>query len=618
MLPLVLCFLEERTNQPWDRGCWEDWQTSGSKKDAQKLERLVGQEGPSTQKAVEDYLSVLRKACQYWAAKKRMMVVYPRIPIVILEPVNPFSSNFVKALARFKAYQEVLAASIEAAEKAKTVPTIDDLILSAILYGGLHSANQVAALLRALQVLPERLICLDGRLHVELYVSWHGVPEVELRRWQPDSLSATLLLRVFSSGVDVEFEFLTHPITERELIARLAKRIREKFTAIGSSDKRTLLSGLKPLIQAAQIVARKELPVLVAEYAAREFVSHSLPRATLTRIFARERVPDVTHEAPMVLPPLQQSSASGGMKEEKERYRPRKRADDDTGEVEQVRALLAEDDVLVTRQKLGEFVPPTPFITRMVDFADHLLGTPSPSGKARTVAAVRAIVARTTEYLGPHMKGQNPVDRTTAELEEVYVRILAESGASNIGGPAEHRLRHKLANCINALHEYLRVCFGKEPVEDRATLFCGETFSDVQAEFLTMEEYQTLLADIDTKLLDVLTPFGRRVARILVILGYRCGLRRTEALNCTIQELLLDNDGNLVEIILIPSEGHTFKSLSAPRRISADVIPTDERYEFQAWIRNVSNRSRIQPISYSATVTRTSSRRRPELSMPST
>ena len=196
VLPSLLTFLKKHPTKIGEilNGGGEKW----SAKDLRELERVVLQDATSSARAA-DYLRVLRKACAFWAAREQQNVGYPRIPTLLAHPPNPFRGNFAKLLRTYDSWKQVLDDWIDAMDKggsetneAAVGLAVDVLLLSSILYGGLHSRTSVAAMLRALADAQSRTLCVDGRMHIELSLSWHGMQDAEFRRWQPDALTATL------------------------------------------------------------------------------------------------------------------------------------------------------------------------------------------------------------------------------------------------------------------------------------------------------------------------------------------------------------------------------------------------------------------------------------------
>jgi hypothetical protein len=176
-------------DKPWDRN------------DIRQLESLLVREieDPAI---VRDSLRVLRKATAFYMLRERRKLPLPRIPVLPAEPKNPFRNPVQRELQRYAVWKATLKKWIwegDAAGKSEKGATpagsIAPLIVSAILHGGLVNMASVLALVRAFPDLNRHVALTDGRLHLDLSLSWRGIPDMETRRWQPDALTAVLLLR---------------------------------------------------------------------------------------------------------------------------------------------------------------------------------------------------------------------------------------------------------------------------------------------------------------------------------------------------------------------------------------------------------------------------------------
>jgi hypothetical protein len=141
--------------------------------------------------------------------QQRQNLVLPRIPVLTLEPKNPFRAQLHLDLQRYTAWKDRLKSWLEeseteilsAARNDGSLSTIIPVLVSAILHGGLCNWASVVALARAIPNLDRRVVLTAERIHVDLSLSWRGIPGMENRRWQPDALTATLLARVPTSAV---------------------------------------------------------------------------------------------------------------------------------------------------------------------------------------------------------------------------------------------------------------------------------------------------------------------------------------------------------------------------------------------------------------------------------
>jgi len=119
----------------------------------------------------------------------------------------------------------------------------------------------------------------------------------------------------------------------------------------------------------------------------------------------------------------------------------------------------------------------------------------------------------------------------------------------------------------------------KEALEDGAFLTGEVGLAPVDANLLTIEDYGKVLEEINRNWPS--SDERQAIARILVILSFRTGLRRLEVLHCLIEDIVA---GSKTEFLVRPSAMRGLKSRNAKRRIPLRVfLPKEELQEFIAW-----------------------------------
>lgn len=592
VLPALLAFLAEHKPHVGqilmgnESGRW-------TQRDLRRLENLIIKKtiDPRTER---DFLRVLRKACAFWVVRERLNLALPRIPVLAPEPKNPFRGNLPKMLERYAAWKHVLQTWLRALtavdrfeQHNDSGPAIEMLIVSAVLYGGLHNMPSLLALVRAVPEADSRTFCTDGRIHIELSLSCRGIQNMELRRWQPDALTATLWARVRPEAV----ADLLQPLTDNDAGATapdkdLAKQL-DRLVRVGlersSASNRGLLGGIDRLLRVAQTVAHIELPAILAAYASRKLVSHSLRRDGLQRL-SKEPISVAVNPQSLSTTSLVGSvsySLAGP---------PRLSEDLEPAWLKQLRvSMRAEDsdDLRDELAKMGRSNETSPFARRMADFCDSLLVVRSAGGKMRNVNSAKRVVIELAQYMGPFLDGQDPANLNTETLETVYVQMLESTGqlpeGATIKGdlPPVSKKRRNLSRVLMEFHRYMIARHGKEAIEDKGLLTARAGLVAVDANLLTLEDYFATLNEIENTWPAADFPERKKIARILVILGFRCGLRRLEALHLFIRDLLL---GAQMELLIRPSEGRTLKSRNARRRLPLRVLLTEsELEEVLAW-----------------------------------
>lgn len=573
VLPSLLAFLKVHSTKIGDilNGGTGKW----SGKDLRVLERVVTQDATSSERAA-DYLRVLRKACAFWAARERLDVGYPRIPTLLVYPPNPFRGNFAKLLRHYDLWKQVLDHWLDATNRRGPEPdgasaglALDALVLSCIIYGGLHTRSSVAAMLRALADAQNRTLCVDGRMHIELSLSWRGIPDVEFRRWQPDALTATLWATMPDGATGVLLDPGIEPAQLSALSdVELGKKVKERIEARlkqTSGLEEAPRGGLDRLLQAANLAAYTEIPSILAAYAGRKMISHSLKRRAFERLSSEKWKPLSNSPATIETAPNINVVDASVLRT------PR---DLEPEWLQDVRAALSAETAREAREAMKLLSAKTEgpsFAGRLADFLEWLLIVRTPSGKPRTLSSAKRTVVELARSMGPLLELPDPLDIDSASREELYSRMIeskgslpSEGGTSNSPNvPAVSKRRRNLSRALYEFERYL-VSKGKERVEDES-IFCGRFgLSAVDANLVTFEEYDAALKEVDKVWPPRDNPELNRIGKILLCLGFRCGLRRREALHCLTDDIGPAPD---YEFLVRPSEHRKLKSRSARRRI---------------------------------------------------
>lgn len=113
--------------------------------------------------------------------------------------------------------------------------------------------------------------------------------------------------------------------------------------------------------------------------------------------------------------------------------------------------------------------------------------------------------------------------------------------------------------------------------------------SSVDVNFVTHGEYARLLRAMDEHRFAAQSERRRKISRLLVILAFRCGLRRNELRRLRISDLLMRAFGrsgmeHLLELQVRPRNGDPLKTQNATRRINLGaLLPAEECAELHDW-----------------------------------
>ncbi len=562
-----------------EQGAW-------TQNDLRKIEVLLSSSSMD-EKETRDLLRVLRKACAFHAAKEQLNLPYPRIPVILAEEQNPFRSNFATLLSRYEEWKELhadwlkqLAASNQTTESDESRPGIELVIASAVLYGGLYNIHSILALVRAIPHLDSRVSVSDGRVHVDLWLSWHGLPNMELRRWQPDELTATLLARMRTEDVEsiLQTDSSEESCSDRESSRRIRHLLRTRVEASGNQAK-ARMGGLDRLIQIAHAVAMIELPATLVAYGKRRYVSHSMSRAALQRM-ASSHIPMKIYPSGATLARASNASApaQGPSQDLEPEWLMKFRADLPSADLNGLRNDLASLD---NDQKTN------PLVRRLAEWMGWMLDVRTPAGKVRSPKSVKRQAFHFGLAIGATIGLVDPATLDAEQLELAYGEMFESLGALEGNAkiddalPVVARERSRLAREISEFHRFLMARHQKDAVESKMYMSAHTGLVPVDANPITLEDYYAILNAIDTGWPESRFPECRSIARILVILGFRCGLRRLEALFRLVEDI--HPEANMI-LTIRPFGDVKLKSRNARRRIPLRFFLTDtELQEILTW-----------------------------------
>lgn len=503
------------------------------------------------------FLRLLRKGALRWSAVNEAKVELPRIPTAPYQYKNPFSQS---VSARLKAYEEakdMLAGWLECSPLCEpTAPSdqpsqLDVLVLSAILHGGLFSRPSIVALLRAIPEMASRTLIVDGKLHIELSLSWNGLANSELRRWQPDPLTAVLWTKTLETAAASFLAPEKLPSGEKAPSdSRVMKRFTQHFREILVRANRPGLEKSEAVIAASYVVAHIQMPPIIARYASREIISHSMSRATLARFtFA---------QFPRCEPPIATNRANNQIRGARTS---RDRSDDPLWLRAVLKAIESPSAETELRKLRGES---TELLTRtFATFALWLLSVTAPSGSNYTTKAATEMNGVLGRYLGPFLESINPTGTDAETMNEFYWQAMEATGPMT----SNRTLKGDLSRALLQFDRFLSVHRQENPIARPKFPWFPTGLADVDANPVSHEQYKEILDRIERE-----WPTGarmREIAWLLVVLGFRCGLRRMEALYLQVEDVLVHGRG---ELLVRPTDLRKLKSENAERRLPLGLL----------------------------------------------
>ena len=143
-------------------------------------------------------------------------------------------------------------------------------------------------------------------------------------------------------------------------------------------------------------------------------------------------------------------------------------------------------------------------------------------------------------------------------LQAAYQQILEDASSDN--------QRQKLAGYLRSFHHYLVETHHVEKIDEGET-FIYENDLTVDANLILEDEYQKALIYLEKGQVVKGRPADKRLrklARLILILGYRCGLRRMEVLKLQLTDF---NEHDPAELLVRPWEQRRLKTPNATRKM---------------------------------------------------
>ncbi len=512
----------------------------------------------------ERYLRVLCKVVDAINHQSTPKLPTPQIPQLVARPKNPFSEGLANALTRTRQWWKVLNQTGQN-PKVPNHSTLDHdvglLFSSAVIHGGLTDANLLIALARALATFPASSILLENTLVIQLSVSWQGEAASEHRLWFADHLTGTLILKVAGD----KFSNL-HPgcasgaQTDKALRAQIWSHIQRYFktTSLVKSDRP---SSLGMMLETVRTDFQSRIPMVLANYARRHLVSHSLPITII------ERICNVTNPNRNLLVSMDESNQDSHDLITQQNQTSLDMAEIEPHWLRKYRRVFATHKQLPTIRKALAQITTDPNSPERCfqDFSLHLVSARSASGNMLAASTASSYLIMVAKRLGGRLENVSPVTLSAESLEDLYQEILQDADQDG-----EFRgLRRRIAKALREFHHFLVQRHQFAPINVRDVLGIGKGLLPVDANLITWDEYEAIKDAIPETILRMHPTFPAtnklgKALQLIFMLSFKCGLRRMEVLMLTCADFA---EHDPAELLIRPSEARRLKTKSSTRKI---------------------------------------------------
>lgn len=539
-------------DDPWD------------KKDLQEVESLIVGD-VEDRRVIAGHLSVLHEAVRLWSATTGKPVPFPHFLPPERNFDNPFIQDYAAAVSICGTWKSKLSQWIGQLTHSDSDPASRDLrlaavLISAVVHGGIFGTPLLVALVRAIPEWKRSTFALD-RMHIELALSRRGVLGMEHRIWLPDPLTAVLWCTLNSTDADGLLAPSPHdgqllPPDDSTVTGRIGKLI-NRFR--GSEDRECQPSIMKLRCAVREVaLGDSVLPAYVA-YSNTEFRSESLRRCDVGRLFPGE--PLLEFERPAGAESQFLPVDAGNP------YLPPEPAWMDT-----VFIAAKSKSVRKCFSGLASDATVAPALRLVASFGVSLGNSISRSGRhtaGRTIGSRAISIARS---LGCVLDRQDLAVLGPIARRAVYLDAINRQ---------PERTRRDLVQAIRDFDLYLVAQNPEALPVPRNSLPWLPKDGSVDPNLITHREYRTILDRIEAEWPARSGERRRNMAILLVVLAFRCGLRRGEMRGLRIEdELILGSE----ELQIRHRKADPLKTRNAERRLPICALLSEaELQRLHAW-----------------------------------
>lgn len=549
-------------------------------------------------------VSLLAKVIDRGNAKGIFSLCPPPVPVLVKRQSSPFRDDRWPTLGVATRLRSLLASSIRAPKAVASKPeakvaaariAIGQMLVSAIVHGGLLAPSSLEALLRHLAVDEVPLKSLGGRIFMELSLGYKKQAGAEFRRWYPDPLTTMLIMNLFDESWVPVKDGRGADTNRKEIAGRIIWSSITTFLRAAGAD-RFMPRTLRTVLDAVRLDLESRIPIYLVHYAARTFVSHSLKPASYRRL----------HGIPV---PAQSASDDAASKRaDADSNRVIKTDTESCGDIEPrwlalMRAAMKGSERKEIIQSIEELVsrPAPGFMSGEVGelfagFALRLFSVNSNGKDKMAVSTARAVVASVSVRLGG-LAGNDIYGFGSEEWAGLYEEALSDAETPGI--------RRKLTRALRDFQRYREIERGADSMVGAEIFSTADGLVPVDANVISEVEFLKIRERFAADAADELPGLaGTReagnlasIAALVLTLSYRCGLRRMEVLKLELDDLLLGD--SWPELLVRPTESRRLKTKSSTRKLPlAALLAPSEIEDLSKWAQHRRNSETLSP-SYS-------------------
>jgi hypothetical protein len=549
--------------------------------DMQLLCRWIQADAVSNAVAL-DRLQIVAKIVAHVNAVRDSKIPNPTISNLLTRPANPYRKSEHGIVWALRCYRALCEMESRWLIDRQGSPSIEMILLSGILHGGLWHPSLVLCVASVL-ISPEgKLGHVGDYVYVDVNLPWRGKPSMERRLWFLDRQTACLIGRSDDCGSEprtaANQRWRSVPQEDLgDVIWRSMRKSMRGYDLPGES----LPKSLKGLVETVELAAGKDLPPIIAGFGARKFVAHSLKPESL------DRLRGTAINEPADVPEFPEDDSNGKLPDLQ-----LSAIDDERRELEPrgfvpLRAAFSSKNESEVREGLEKIVSTTidspTAVTRFAQFALYLMTERhvrpgSFRRKKPQLATVREYTTSLVRRLGCLLDGGDTdpsSDLSSDDREAKYLEAL--EGACT--GKNPRTTKNSVARLLREFDDFLVFMFGIEPISPDV-LGTEGGLVPVDATITRVEDYYEARRYVREDLRDYPAPVLRAVEAQLVI-EYRCGTRRMEGIGLEANDIV---DDGPEWIFIRPNEHRGIKTARSLRQSPVFALCSDEEISvIAAW-----------------------------------
>lgn len=452
---------------------------------------------------------------------------------------------------------------------------IGQLLLGAMVWDGVASRSVLEALYRQRT---ERLFRLpDHSFYLDLRMAHEGGTRVAIWRWRPSIVTAVLFMRQFPEREETDTRLIAD---QKESLDgdsapsnQTLKTDWQKIRAcVGSYVRLSMPDGgpVEPvdILAGVGVWLAGDGCELVRQYASREVIGHVVKERAMRRLHGVDpRTKENSDEiiggdvAARQVPEAPEDVSQAILPSDLIAFR-------------RIFNSNSKREVLsrISQEKCSGQIDDLSVLRVMIDFSEYLLNRYQPSGKSYAVATIR----RYAEWVVGLFRSASVFEQFAYQDQETYGEIY-ESIIESMECP---RRRDEIARLLVTFHGFLVETYKVCRIDFTADGEWASSLNPVDSNIVSVDEYERALEFLgkDPGLLK--NPAAFASSKILLILAFRCGMRRMEILGLRIGDVHLSYK---TSIRVIENEYRRLKSPASRRQVPVWLLLSKDEQEFLLW-----------------------------------